>query len=114
MVCTSLRPEPPRGQKDRQKASFQQKHVPLEIEKNLSGNRKRQIQEEECQERNRRSYSHDQHQRKNRSAAAKNMNKSIAPPEPAKGREQTVSVWSDLRPNGRQKLSDGRYPFAAD
>src|SRR5262249_27193059 len=58
--------------------------------------------------------SENQKQRTNDATAAKKVEKPIARVEPAQRWQQSISVWSGLAPNYRQKLIDGRYPVSAD
>ena len=86
----------------------------MEAEKGLAGDRERQIKDEKADQRNSWRDSENQKNGENNSTAAKEMEQRVAGIEPAKGREEPVSMRAELIVSGGQNLFDRPDAIRAD
>src|SRR5664279_109998 len=90
-VTTAAQPPANRREEDGEKPGFEQQDVPLKTQKGLAGDRQRQIQDEEQDDRDDWQEARHEQNRNDHTGAAKKVQESVARVEPAERRQKERS-----------------------
>ena len=104
----------PGRKKNREEARFQQKNVPLKTEEILARDGEREIEKEKRNGGNSGCDPKHEQERKNNSAAAEEVKKSIAGTEPAQGGQKPKCPVANVSTRERQMIADRQNSARAD